>query len=239
MAKEDKLLIKVCFQAMYFVLDSTSAQKMRDEFIRLAQKDSQLEFWFTGCHTGYEKTAVKYIKELGELFPDNQIDVVFIVDPVKYEKLDLDIKEVQDGFPVGAITKIEYAPRIEGKCEQNPHRFVEHHRKVLRWIIEQCDVLIAYHYDGVPDPTNTEIKRIRKKGNIEIIPIFNPEVAKAIDTYIDSLDGRDKTVLHGIRAGRTYKSLSEELGISQNRVQQISHHAIRFMMKEIRHKINS
>ena len=116
---------------------------------------------------------------------------------------------------------------------------MEHYRKVFRWIVDQCDVLVAYYYEGVPDPTNTEIRRIRKKGKTEIIAVYNPKVAEAITSYIDNLEGREKIVLQGLRAGRTYKSLAEELSISHNRVQQISHHAIRYMMKEIRHKLNS
>lgn len=233
-------MIKVCFDGMYSVMDSTSANRMREELIGLVERDSHIEFWLTGCHNSYEKAAVEQAKELKKLFPEKQIDVVAIVDPLKYEKHNWeDFNEVRSGFPYGSVDRIEYAPRIEGKSELLPHRFVEHYRKVFRWVVSQCDVLIAYYYDGVPDPTNTEIKRIRKKGKTEIIPIYNPEVAELIDSYIDNLEGRDKTVLQGLKAGRTYKSLAEELGISQNRVQQISHHAIRYMLPAIRHKINS
>lgn len=233
-------MIKVCFYGMYSVMDSTSAKRMREELIRLLERDSHIELWFTGCHNGYEKTAVEHAKELKTLFPEKQIDVVAVVDLLKSEINALEeLYTFRNGFPYNSVDRIEYAPRIEGKCELIPHRFVEHHRKVFRWIVNQCNVLIAYSYDGVPDPTNTEIKRIRKKGKTEIIPIYNPDVAEMIDSYIDNLEGRDKTVLQGLKAGRTYKSLAEELGISQNRVQQISHHAIRYMLPAIRHKINS
>lgn len=233
-------MIKVCFDGMYSVMDLASADRMREVLIVLAQKDSHIEFWFTGCHNGYQKTAVKHIKELKLMFPESQIELVVIIDPLKNDIQNIEeLDEFRTGFPRGTVDKIEYTPLIEGKCELLPHRFVEHYRKVFRWIVDQCDVLVAYHYEGVPDSTNTELKRIRKKGKTEIISVYNPEVAEAIDSYIDNLEGRDKIVLQGIRAGRTYKSLSEELGISQNRVQQISHHAIRYMMQEIRHKLNS
>ena len=233
-------MIKVCFDGMYSGMDSTSTKRMRDELILLSKRDPHIELWLAGCHNSYEKTAVEHAKELKTMYPEKRIDVVAVVDPLKYEKHNWEeFNEVRNGFPYGSIDRIEYAPRIEGKSELLPHRFVEHYRKVFRWIVSQCDVLIAYYYDGVPDPTNTEIKRIRKKGKTEIIPIYNPEVAELIDSYIDNLEGHDKTVLQGLKAGRTYKSLAEELGISQNRVQQISHHAIRYMLPAIRHKINS
>lgn len=233
-------MIKVCFDGMYSVMDSTSAKRMREELITLAERDSHMELWLTGCYNSYEKIVMEHSKELKKLFPEKQIDVVAIVDPLKCEKNNWEeVDEVLIGFPRGSVDRIDYAPRIEGKSELLPHRFIEHHRKVFRWIVSQCDVIIVYHYDGVPDPTNTEIKRIRKKGEIEIISVYNPEVAEEIDLYIEGLDGRDKTILQGLRTGRTYKSLAEELGISHNRVQQISHHAIRYMMQAIRHKVNS
>lgn len=233
-------MIKVCFQGMYSSMDSASIRRLRTELINLAEKESQLEFWFTGCHNGYEKKAVEFILQIKALLPKSQIDVVAVVDPIKYEKLNIEeFDEVKNGFPRDSVSKIVYAPRIEGKSEMIPNRFVEHSRKVMRWVIEQCDLLIAYHYESVPDYTNTEIKRIRKKGNIKIISLYDPEVAKVIDEYIDNLEGRDKIVLQGLRAGRTYKSLATELDISINRVQQITNKAIRHMMQEIRKRIKS
>lgn len=75
-------MIKVCFDGMYSVMDSASADRMREVLIGLAQKNSHIEFWFTGCHNGYQKTAVKHIKELKLMFPENRIELVVIIDPL-------------------------------------------------------------------------------------------------------------------------------------------------------------
>ena len=231
-------MIRVCFLTIFRAMDEVSIQILRNKLIKLAESDKQLEFWFTGCHNSAEKTMVQLIEETKELYPESQIDIVSIIDPIKYEKFTWeDFDEVRIGFPKGAVTKFEYAPRIEGKSEQIPNRFVEHYRKIERWIASQCDILFAFHYEGIPDYINNEVKRLKKKKTPKVISIYNPDVSKRINEWIDAQEGREGIVIKGIRDGRTYKSLSDELGISINRVQQLSHRAVRHMFSKIRKSI--
>jgi len=231
-------LIRVCFLSIFSAMDDFSIQTLKNEIVRLAESDSQLEFWFTTCFESGEKALIQIIQETKALYPESQIDIVSIIDPIKYEKFTWeDFDEIRIGFPKGSVTKIEYAPRIEGKTEQIPNRFVEHYRKIERWIAEQCDIVFAFHYEGIPDYINNEVKRLKKKKTPKVISIYNPDVSKRINDYIDALEGREGIIAQGIRDGRTYKSLSNELGISINRVQQVSHKAIRQMFREIRKSI--
>ena len=231
-------MIRVCFLSIFSAMDDISIQTLKNEIVHLAESDSQLEFWFTSCYDNAEKTLIQIIQETKVLYPESRVDIVSVIDPIKYEKFTWgDFDEVRIGFPKGSVTKLEYAPRIEGKSEQNPKRFVEHHRKIERWIAEQCDIVFAFHYEGIPDYINNEVKRLKKKKTPKVISIYNPDVSKRINAYIDSLEGREGIVIQGIRDGRTYKSLSNELGISINRVQQVSHKAIRLMFREIRKSI--
>lgn len=231
-------MIKVFFLSIFSTMDAFSIQILKNEVVRLAESDSQLEFWFTSCYESAEKALVQIIQETKALYPESQIDIVSVIDPVKYENFTWeDFDEVRIGFPKESVTKLEYAPRIEGRSEQIPNRFVEHHRKIERWIAEQCDVIFAFHYEGIPDYINQEVKRLKKKKTPKVISIYNPDVSKRINDYIDALEGRDGIIIRGIRDGRTYKSLSIELGISINRVQQISSKAIRLMFREIRKSI--
>lgn len=225
---------RVCFRSVFTFVDPISKNNLRKALLRLAEQNEHIEFWFTVCHDNFDKAAIEHIMDIKNMYPQKQIDIVAVIDPMKYERLSFEeFNPERDGFPHNAVTKIEYAPRIEGKSELLPNRFIEHYRKVDRWIAEQCDTIIVYHYEDVPEHTNSEIKRLKKKSK-EVISIYNPGVAKAIRDYIDNLDGREKTVLHGLKEGRTYKSLADELGISINRVQQITHKAIRVMFSEIR-----
>lgn len=231
-------MIKVFFLSIFSTMDDFSTQTLKKEVVKLAESDSQLEFWFTSCYESAEKALVQIIQETQALYPEKQIDIVSVIDPIKYDKFTWeDFDEVRIGFPKGAVTKLEYAPLIEGKSEQIPNRFVEHYRKIERWIAEQCDVVFVFHYEGIPDYINQEVKRLKKKKTPTVISIYNPDVAKRINDYIDALEGRDGIIIRGIRDERTYKSLSIELGISINRVQQISSKAVRLMFREIRKSI--
>lgn len=231
-------MIKVCFLSIFSAMDEVSIQTLKNEIIHLAESDPQLEFWFTSCFENAEKALIQIIQETKALFPESQIDIVSVIDPIKYEKFTWeDFDEVRIGFPKGSVTKLEYAPRIEGKSEQLPNRFVEHYRKIERWISEQCDIVFAFHYEDIPDYINQEVKRLKKKKTPKVISIYNPDVSKRINDYIGALEGREGIIIQGIRDGRTYSSLSKELGISINRVQQISHKAVRQMFREIRKSI--
>lgn len=229
-------MIKVCFLSIAFPMNKEVINRLRAEMIRIAEMDKHLEFWFFGCHDSFPKKAVQFIQELRDVLSSNQIDIVAVSDPIHNEKWNItDYDEVKNGFPKGAVTRVEEAPRIEGKSEQYENRFVEHSRKVSRWYMEQCDIILAYHYDNIPHSVNTEIKRLKKRGKPEIISIYDPNFYQSIDAYIASMEDRDGLILQRLRDGSTYKTLADELGITVNRVQQIASRATRNVMRFIRY----
>lgn len=229
-------MIKVCFLSIAFPMNKEVINRLRAEMIRIAEMDKHLEFWFFGCHDSFPKKAVQFIQELRDVLSSNQIDIVAVSDPIHNEKWNItDYDEVKNGFPKGAVTRVEEAPRIEGKSEQYENRFVEHSRKVSRWYMEQCDIILAYHYDNIPHSVNTEIKRLKKRGKPEIISIYDPNFYQSIDAYIASMEDRDGLILQRLRDGDTYKILADELGITVNRVQQIASRATRNVMRFIRY----
>lgn len=229
-------MIKVCFLSIAFPMNKEVINRLRAEMIRIAEMDKHLEFWFFGCHDSFPQKAVQFIQELRDVLSSNQIDIVAVSDPIHNEKWNItDYDEVKNGFPKGAVTRVEEAPRIEGKSEKYDNRFVEHSRKVSRWYMEQCDIILAYHYDNIPHSVNTEIKRLKKRGKPEIISIYDPDFYQSIDAYIESMDDRDGLILQRLRDGSTYKTLADELGITVNRVQQIASRATRNVMRFIRY----
>lgn len=54
-----------------------------------------------------------------------------------------------------------------------------------------------------------------------VIPIFNPDRVKTIEENLPTLSEREQIIVRGIRSGRTFQSLGDELGVTPNRVQQI------------------
>ena len=229
-------MIKVCFLSIAFPMNKEVINRLRAEMIRIAEMDKHLEFWFFGCHDSFPQKADQFIQELRDVLSSSQIDIVAVSDPIHNEKWNMsDYDEVKNGFPKGAVTRVEEAPRIEGKSEQYDNRFVEHSRKVSRWYMEQCDIILAYHYDNIPHSVNTEIKRLKKRGKPEIGSIYDPDFYQSIDTYIASIEDKDGLVLQRLRDGSTYKSLADELAITANRVQQIASRATRKVMHFIRY----
>lgn len=229
-------MIKVCFLSIAFRMGNEVVQRLREEMIRLAETDSHLEFWFYGCHDEFSKKAVQFILELRDVLSASQIDIVAVSDPVRNDRIGVaEFNAEKEGFPGGVVTRIECAPRIEGKSEQHENRFVEHSKKVNRWYMEQCDIVLAYHYDNIPHSVNTEIKRLKKRGKPEVVSIYDPDFAQKIDTYIAGMDDRDGVVLQGLRDGHSYKMLSEKLNISVNRVQQIASRATRNVINFVRY----
>lgn len=116
---------------------------------------------------------------------------------------------------------MEFAPRLEGKSEKYENRFITHSRKVDRWVMDQCDTLLVFNYDTIPGPITNMVRQIQKKGNMTVIPIFNPDRVKTIEENLPTLSEREQIIVRGIRSGRTFQSLGDELGVTPNRVQQI------------------
>ena len=229
-------MLKVCFLNSFFRIDKVVTNRLREEMIKLAETDSHLEFWFFVSHDDFTKKAIQFIGELRAVLSKSQIDIIVVQDPIKLEKYaDDESNRDMSGVPRGIISRYVMAPRIEGKVELRENRFIEHCRKVERWMMEQCDIVYAYHYDNVPHTANTEIKRLRKKNKPKVISIYNPEFRDKIDLFIAGMEDRDGYVLQSLKAGKTYREISEELGITINRVQQIANRATRKIMNHIRY----
>ena len=60
-------MIKVCFLSISFPLTNEVIRSLRAELIRLAEADTHLEFWFSGCHDRFVEKAVKFILEIRDV----------------------------------------------------------------------------------------------------------------------------------------------------------------------------
>ena len=99
-------------------MDDVSIQILRNEIIHLADGGIPLEFWFTICLSKEEEKLIQIISGIKEQHLEIQIDIVAVIDPLKYEQLAWDnFDEARAGFPSGTVSKIEYTPLIEGKSE--------------------------------------------------------------------------------------------------------------------------
>ena len=223
---------KVYFLCSYFRIDKEVEKRLREEMIKLAESEKHLEFWFMSCHEAFLKKELQYIRELKSVLTRSKIDIVLVEDPIRLERYGESVL-VGSGIPEELVSRCEMAPRMEGGSELHENRFIEHHRKVERWVLERCDIVYAYHYDNIPHPTNSEIKRLKKKVKPKVISIYNPEVYDKIEAFKQKMEDRGGFALRSLRNGKNYREIAEELEISINRVQQVANKATRNIMKHI------
>ena len=228
-------MLKVYFLNGYMGTDQTVINRLREEMIKLAETDTHIEFWFLGTHGEFYKKAIQFIGELKAVLRRSQIEIILVEDPLKEELFDESVRKMR-GIESDLISRYEMAPRLEGKEKVKESRYIEHFRKVERWVMDQCDIVLAYHYDNIPHPANREINRLRKKEKPKVISIYSPDFYEKIEECIAGMDDREGYVLKSIREGKTYREIGEELGVSSNRVQQIVNKAIRNINNYIRNE---
>ena len=85
-----------------------------------------MEFWYAGCYDGFETLAMEYIQRIRKAYPSCKIEIVAVMDPLKYDNPALEgiPKEIieEQGFPLGVVSRVEVAPRLEGKSAQHRNR---------------------------------------------------------------------------------------------------------------------
>lgn len=220
---------RVCFAGVAYIMDQAAKARLYEALVQIISQESHVEFWYAGCFDGFETLALEYILEIKDSYPSCKIEIVAVMDPLKYEHPALeDIpKETieEQGFPQGVVPRIVLAPRIEGKSEKYENRFVTHSRKVDRWMMDQCDTLLVFNYDSIPGPITNMVRQIQKKGGMTVIPVFNPDRVETIEDNLLTLSEREQIIVRGLRSGRTFQALGDELGVTLNRVQQIASRA--------------
>lgn len=220
---------RVCFAGVAYIIDQAAKARLSEVLEQIISEEDRVEFWYAGCYDAFESAALEYILKIKNSYPSCGVEIVAVMDPLKYEHPALeDIpKETIEaqGFPQGVVARTEFAPRLEGKSEKYENRFITHSRKVDRWVMDQCDTLLVFNYDTIPGPITNMVRQIQKKDHMTVIPIFNPDRVKVIEENLLTLSEREQIIIQGLRSGRTFQSLGEELGVTLNRVQQIANRA--------------
>lgn len=227
--KDGASMRRVCFAGVAYIIDQAAKKRLYEALEQIIKQENQVEFWYAGCYDAFESAALEYILKIKDFYPSCAIDIVAVMDPLKYDHPALEgiPKEIieEQGFPLGVVSRVEFAPRLEGKAEKYENRFVTHSRKVDRWVMNQCDTMLVFNYDTIPGPITNMVRQIEKKGSMTVISIFNPDRLRFIEDNLFALSEREQVIVRGLRAGRTFQSLGEELGVTLNRVQQIANRA--------------
>ena len=156
--------------------------------------------------------------------PEKHLSIIAIIDPLRWgeDKFNEEIPFRHDQFPRGSVDRIDFAPAFDGKCEKDERRFIQHFYKIDRWLYHQCDDMIAYYYDNLPNITQ-RTARTATSGNSRpaLHHLYLPKTKDRIDILIEQLPERERNAVLAINSGTTYRQLAEQLGVSYNRAQQL------------------
>lgn len=216
---------KVCFVADRFFWEEEMDDLLYQEINKISNEDHIIEFYFHTCHEVFTQRAVGCIQELKEERPEKQLSIVAVIDPLKWGEAayNEEILFRYDQFPRGSVDRIDLAPAFNGKCEKNERRFIQHFYKINRWLYHQCDDMIAYYYDNLPNITlRTTRSATTGKSRPALHHLYLPKTKDRIDILIEQLPERERNAVLAINSGTTYRQLAEQLGVSYNRAQQLT-----------------
>lgn len=219
---------KVCFLAERFLWEKGMELLLYQELSEIIKAEEEIEFWFHTCHETFAQKAIECIYRLREEYSDKNLLIVAVIDPLKLAERGGDVDSLIriSQFPENKVDRIEHAPLFDGKCEQHRNRFIQHFYKIDRWVYQQCDDLIAYYYDNLPDTTMRFIKAATaRKSNLTLHHLYLPETKYRIEILIEQLPERERTVVLALKQGKNYREIAEQLHMSYNRAQQLSNRA--------------
>ncbi len=216
---------KVCFVADRFFWEEEMDDLLYQEINKISNEDHIIEFYFHTCHEVFTQRAVGCIQKLKEERPEKQLSIVAVIDPLKWGEVayNEEILFRYDQFPRGSVDRIDLAPAFDGKCEKNERRFIQHFYKINRWLYHQCDDMIAYYYDNLPNITlRTTRSATTGKSRPALHHLYLPKTKDRIDILIEQLPERERNAVLAINSGTTYRQLAEQLGVSYHRAQQLT-----------------
>lgn len=216
---------KVCFVADRFFWEEEMDDLLYQEINKISNEDHIIEFYFHTCHEVFTQRAVGCIQKLKEERPEKQLSIVAVIDQLKWGEAayNEEILFRYDQFPRGSVDRIDLAPAFNGKCEKNERRFIQHFYKINRWLYHQCDDMIAYYYDNLPNITlRTTRSATTGKSRPALHHLYLPKTKDRIDILIEQLPERERNAVLAINSGTTYRQLAEQLGVSYNRAQQLT-----------------
>lgn len=69
-------MVKVCFICNTPFIEKAAIQNLRDELDRLSEKETEIEFWFHGFHSYFNKAVLREVIQLKTDKPDQQLEIV-------------------------------------------------------------------------------------------------------------------------------------------------------------------
>lgn len=226
---------RCCFLGLMAVYDSELLDRISEELEKIIATEDKIEFWFYKPNMSYERSCLSLAIWLRSKYPNKDISIVRVFDPILHEKpVDWYDETFNTRFPRCIPDRNIFAPTMDDDREKIKDRMIQRGNRVDRWIISQCNTIIAYYYPDLDSSVNQDVKYAQKQKDTTVIQISFEETEHFIQEQINSLlDDRTKSILLMRKSGKTNAEIAKIIGVSNNRIGQIVSEAAR----DIRHAL--
>ena len=136
---------------------------------------------------------------------------------VHAKRLETYLQQSYSEIPLCMIDKIVPVSVPEPK---NHRDFSQPYKKTMRFLLAQATHVISGVYGDLYESENQLLAFARRQRGLQVIDVTDEETAANILADRKTLPEREQMVL-GMLPGRTYREISEQVGVSYSRLQQI------------------
>lgn len=224
------------FIGMRSIFDTDLMTQLLSHCETLVQQEDEIEFWFFGyAGESYAASCLALVVGLKSKYPEKDLKIVRVYDPVKEKKPSDWYFEVNDTrFPFYLVDRYMYAPLMDEGIAKIEGRYAEQANKIERWILRQMDVVYAYYYPNLEDSVIAQIEFTQKYCEAEVIRVYNEETEQFIQDAANELfDERTSIILSMLKDGVTQREIGKAVGLSTSRIGQIGHKAARSIREKL------
>ena len=211
---------KIFFVGESTLMERGIPERLEIELRKTLSDISRAEFLFYGCHDAFTYQALTIVGQLKKEYPEKQLIVMSIIDPVLAEKgtdaVSPGIFRRSMKLPYDADQKV-YAPEFPLKSDK---QVLRHNRSIVKWAISKCNILFTYYYSNLPSPACRLAENAAKKAGADIHHLYITATYERINELIIILPDRQRAVLDMVNEGMTYSDAGRSLDVSGNRAQQ-------------------
>jgi len=210
------------YYGMREIMDADFSDKMRKALTKIAEENESVEFWFHITGASYEVFLMEALA-LRTRYPEKEISLVYVSEmnpECSSEENPMGTyfhKRYLKTMPLIFFDKVYFAPGY--KTENfDPHRdFIRILHQTQSWLVEQCDILIAYEYPELFSSEATYLKRYSKKVK-EVISLTNEKTSENIVSYIGELEDKHRSIMENLLSGLNVSEIAKSKKVTSSAI---------------------
>ena len=220
------------------IVDADFSDKLRKTLTKIVEENDSIEFLFHITGTTYEVFLTEALA-LRTRYPDKDISLVYVseINPdCSGEENPLGtyfFKRYSKTMPLSFFDKVYFAPAYKMDSDDSHRDFIRIFNHTQSWLIDQCDVLIAYEYPELFSSEGTYLNRYSKKVK-EVISLINEETSKHIVSYVEELEDKYRSIMKELLSGAKVSEVARARKVSQNAIHGKIDRSTRIIKERIR-----